>query len=132
MGLVFDLLLLGYFAFAVFCGYRKGFLLSVSGILALVISFVIYKIVGFEYIYFALVYLALLIAIGFCAKLIRRLKVPLLAKTDAILGAILGGVNGIWGALVIAAATLVITATGNVDVLDSSIALRFVQNALPF
>ena len=132
MGLVFDLLLLGYFAFAVFCGYRKGFLLSVSGILALVISFVIYKTVGFEYIYFALVYLALLIAIGFCAKLIRRLKIPILAKTDAILGAIIGGVNGIAGALVIAAAVLVITAAGGIDALDSSVALRFVQNVLPF
>ena len=132
MGFVFDLLLLGYFAFAVFCGYRKGFILSVSGILALVISFVIYKAVGFEYIYFALVYLALLIAIGFCAKLIRKLKVPFIAKTDAILGAIIGSVNGIAGALVIAAAALVITTAGGFDALDSSFALRFVQNVLPF
>ena len=131
MGLIFDILLVLYFAFCIFCGYRKGFLLSVSGILALVISFVLYKAIGFEYIYFALVYIALLISIAFLSKLIRRLEIPILAKTDAILGAILGGVNGIVGVVVITLAALVITNAANIEAIDSSYILNFAKNVLP-
>ena len=52
MGLIFDLLLLLYIALSVYHGYKRGFLLSISGVVALVVSILIYKIFDLEYVYF--------------------------------------------------------------------------------
>ena len=131
MGLIFDALLLIYFGFAVFCGYKRGFLLSVSGIAALIISVLIYKIFDLEYIYFAVIYIVLIIAIALLAKIIRRLKIPFIARTDAILGAILGIFNGLVGVFIISALMLVIARTGNIDAIRSSFILKIIEGILP-
>lgn len=131
MGLIFDALLLIYFGFAVFCGYKRGFLLSVSGIAALIISVLIYKIFDLEYIYFAVIYIVLIIAIALLAKIIRRLKIPLIARTDAILGAILGIFNGLVGVFIISALMLVIVRAGNIDAIRSSFILKIIEGILP-
>lgn len=131
MGLIFDALLLGYFGFSVFSGYRRGFLLSVSGIVALIISVLIYKIFELEYIYFAIIYILLIIAIGLLAKIIRKLKIPLLSGTDALLGLVFGIFNGLAGVLVISVIMLAITGAANIDALDSSFILKMIEGILP-
>ncbi len=131
MGLIFDILLLLYVGLAIFFGYRRGFLLSVSGIVALIVSVLIYRIFDLEYVYFAIIYILLLIAIAVLAKIIRKLKVPILAKTDAILGTVLGIFNGLVGVVVISFLMLAIIEASGTDALDSSFILKIVDNILP-
>jgi Na+-translocating ferredoxin:NAD+ oxidoreductase RnfA subunit len=131
MGLIFDALMILYFCLAVFTGYRRGFLLSVSGIAAFIISTLIYRIFELEYIYFIVIYILLIIAIAVCAKLIRKLRVPILAKTDAILGTVLGIFNGLLGITVISALMLIISSAGGGDALESSFILKIAEGILP-
>ena len=131
MGLIFDALMILYFCLAVFMGYRRGFLLSVSGIAAFIISTLIYRIFELEYIYFIVIYILLIIAIAVCAKLIRKLRVPILAKTDAILGTVLGIFNGLLGITVICALMLIISSAGGGDALESSFILKIAEGILP-
>ena len=84
-----------------------------------------------DYIYFAIIYVALIIAIVILSRIIRKLKVPILAKTDAILGTALGIFNGLVGVIAISALMLaIISATGS-DALDSSFILKMFEDVLP-
>ena len=131
MGLFFDLLLVLYFGLAIYLGYKRGFLISVSGIVALIASALIYNVFELDYIYFAIIYVALIIAIVILSRIIRKLKVPILAKTDAILGTALGIFNGLVGVIAISALMLaIISATGS-DALDSSFILKMFEDVLP-
>ena len=131
MGLFFDLLLVLYFGLAIYLGYKRGFLISVSGIVALIASALIYNVFELDYSYFAIIYVALIIAIVILSRIIRKLKVPILAKTDAILGTALGIFNGLVGVIAISALMLaIISATGS-DALDSSFILKMFEDVLP-
>lgn len=131
MGLIFDILMLFYFGFSIYSGYRRGFLLSVSGFVAFIISIVIYRIFELEYIYFAVIYILLIVAIAILAKLIRRLRIPIISKTDMMLGTLLGVLNGIAGVIVVSALMLAITEVGNIDAMDSSFILKIAEGILP-
>lgn len=131
MGLIFDLLLLLYIALSVYHGYKRGFLLSISGVVALVVSILIYKIFDLEYVYFGIMYIVLLIAVGFLAKLIRNFKIPIIARTDAILGTLFGALNGIAGAFIIAVLVLLLSKAGRFDGIESSFVLRMIEGILP-
>ena len=131
MGLFFDLVLLLYFGLAIYVGYKRGFLISVSGIVALILSTLIYTVFELEYIYFAVIYVALMVAIVIFSRIIRKLKVPIIAKTDTILGTALGVFNGLVGVIAISALMLaIISATGS-DALDSSFILKMFEDVLP-
>ena len=97
MGIVFDIVMLLYLALMVFIGYKRGFLLSVAGIAAMVLAVTIYKIFNFDYIYFAVIYILLIVVIAILSRVIRKLKVPIIAKLDILLGTILGAFNGLIG-----------------------------------
>ncbi len=125
--MIFDILMLAYLAISVFAGYKRGFLASISGILALVLSFVIYKIFDFSMIYFVGVYFALSIAIIFLAKVIRKLKLPIIAKTDAILGLACGAVNGLLGVALITVLMFNLTRFGGASFAESSMLVGLVE-----
>ncbi len=130
MGLIFDLLLVLYFGFCVFMGYKKGFLLSVSGIVAFIASILIYKTLDLGYVYFAIIYILLLVGISLLAKIIRKLKLPIISKTDAILGTVFGALNGLVGAFAISALMLAIVDAANIYAMDSSVALGIAEKIL--
>ena len=131
MGIFFDLVLVLYFGLAVYLGYKRGFLISVSGIVALILSTLIYTVFELEYIYFAVIYIALVIAIIIFSRIIRRLKVPILAKTDTILGTALGLFNGLVGVIAISALMLAMIDASGSDALDSSFILKMFEDILP-
>ena len=61
----------------------------------------------------------------------RKLRVPILAKTDAILGTVLGIFNGLLGITVISALMLIISSAGGGDALESSFILKIAEGILP-
>ena len=124
MGIVFDIVMLLYLALMVFIGYKRGFLLSVAGIAAMVLAVTIYKIFDFDYIYFAIIYILLIIVIAILSRVIRKLKVPIIAKLDILLGTILGAFNGLIGITIVSLLTLVIASMGNSNIVESSFILR--------
>ena len=124
MGIVFDIVMLLYLALMVFIGYKRGFLLSVAGILAMIVAVSIYKIFDFDYIYFAIIYILLIIVIAILSRVIRKLKVPIIAKLDILLGTILGAFNGLIGITIVSLLTLVIASMGNSNIVESSFILR--------
>jgi hypothetical protein len=131
MGILFDLVLLLYFGLAIYVGYKRGFLISVSGIVALILSTLIYTVFELDYIYFAIIYIALIVAIVIFSRIIRKLKVPILAKTDAVLGTALGAFNGLVGVIAISALMLAIISSTGSDALDSSFILQMFEDVLP-
>ncbi len=130
MGIVFDIVMLLYFALAVFIGYKRGFLLSVAGILAMILAVTIYKIFDFDYIYFAIIYILLIIVIAILSRVIRKLKVPIISKLDIFLGTILGVFNGLIGIVIVSLLTLALASMGNGDIVDSSFVLSFIDSIL--
>ena len=76
-------------------------------------------------------YIVLLIAVGFLAKLIRNFKIPIIARTDAILGTLFGALNGIAGAFIIAVLVLLLSKAGRFDGIESSFVLRMIEGILP-
>lgn len=131
--MIFDILMVVYIALSVLGGYKKGFLVSVSGIAALVLSFVIYKIFALDYIYFALLYIVLSVVIVLLAKIIKKLKLPIIAKTDAILGTVIGALNGLLGVVVISLMMFTLSRVGDgMSFLDSSFIMKLMENILPY
>ena len=130
MGIVFDIVMLLYLALMVFIGYKRGFLLSVAGIAAMVLAVTIYKIFNFDYIYFAVIYILLIVVIAILSRVIRKLKVPIIAKLDMLLGTILGAFNGLIGIVIVSLLTLALASMGNGDIVESSFILRFFDSIL--
>lgn len=125
MGIIFDIVMVLYFVLAVFIGYKRGFLLSVAGILAMILSVTIYKIFDIDYIYFAIIYILLLIVIAILSRVIRRAKLPIITKLDIFLGTLLGVFNGFIGIVIVSLLTLALASMGNGDIVESSFILRF-------
>ena len=130
MGIVFDIVMLLYLALMVFIGYKRGFLLSVAGIAAMILAVTIYKIFNFDYIYFAIIYILLIVVIAILSRVIRKLKVPIIANLDILLGTILGAFNGLIGIVIVSLLTLVLASMGDGNIVESSFILRFFDSIL--
>ena len=130
MGIAFDVVMLLYLALMVFIGYKRGFLLSVAGIAAMILAVTIYKIFNFDYIYFAIIYILLIVVIAILSRVIRKLKVPIIANLDILLGTILGAFNGLIGIVIVSLLTLVLASMGDGNIVESSFILRFFDSIL--
>ena len=112
---IFDIVLIGLLAFGAFKGYRKGFLLEAVAIL----SFVLAIIGGFKllhwvmsllderfeingellpYISFILIFIAIVIAVNFIGKFLKKiLDMTLLGSIDNLAGALLAVLKWAFG-----------------------------------
>lgn len=128
MGIVFDLLLAVLLCYSVYRGYRSGFLVSASGIIAIMLASVFTKMFSLGVIGFVLLNILLSVAVAFCAKLIRKLKIPVVKTVDTLLGIGFGFIDGVLKVIIIALIAYFAVLLTSTDILEGSYVIDFIAN----
>lgn len=128
MGVIFDLLLLVLFIYSVYIGYKKGFLASASGIIAVMLAFALTGAFSLGILWFVILNILLSVAVAFCAKIIRKLKIPVIRTVDTVLGITLGIIDGLLKVMIIAIIAAFIASYTSTGFFDGSFVVELVSN----
>lgn len=128
MGLVFDLLLLCLLGYSVYMGYRRGFLVSASGIIAIIIASVLTGMFELGILGFIILNILLSVTVAFLARIIRKLKIPVVRGVDTALGFGFGFVEGALKVIILALIAYFITLLSSAEFFDGSVVIDFIRD----
>lgn len=127
MGLIFDLLLLCLLGYSVYMGYRRGFLVSASGIIAIILASALTGLFGLGVLGFIMMNILLSVAVTFSARIIRKLRIPIIKGVDTALGFGFGLIEGLLKVIIIALIAYFITVLSSNDVFEGSVVIDFIK-----
>ena len=128
MGVIFDFLLLLLFGYSVYRGYKNGLLISASGIIAIILASILTATFELGVLGFIILNILLAVAVAFLARIIRRLKIPLVRGTDTALGFCFGVLEGFMKVIIVATIAYLITLTTSTEFFDGSIIVEYISN----
>ena len=128
MGVIFDLLLLCLWGYSIYIGYKKGFLISASGIIAIILASVLTRVLELGILGFILLNILLSVAVAFAARIIRKLKIPLVRGVDTALGFGFGLIEGALKVVILALIAYFITLLSSTTVFDGSLVIEFIKS----
>ena len=128
MGLILDILLLCFLGYSIYMGYRRGFLISASGIIAVILAAVLTGVFELGALGFILFNILLSVAVSFSARIIRKLKIPIVKSVDTALGFGFGFIEGSMKVIILALIAYFITILSTTTVFDGSVAIDFIKS----
>ena len=128
MGIIFDLLLLILFGFSIYMGYRNGFLISASGIIAIILASVLTSVFELGILGFILLNILLSVAVAFVARIVRKMRIPVIRSADTALGVCFGILEGLMRVVIVAIIAYLITLTTSTSFFDGSYVIEYISN----
>lgn len=128
MGIIFDLLLLFLWGYSIYTGYKKGFLISASGIIAIILASILTRVLGLGVLGFILLNILLSVGVAVMARIIRKLRIPVVRGVDTALGFGFGVIEGALKVIIVALIACFITLLSSTEVFDGSYVIEFIAN----
>ena len=128
MGVIFDLLLLLLFGFSVYMGYKNGFLVSASGIIAIILASVLTGIFELGLLGFIVLNILLAVAVALIARILRRLRLPVIRTADTLLGIGFGILEGFMRVVILALVGYFIARLTATAFFDGSLIIEYISN----
>lgn len=128
MGVVFDLLLLILFGFSIYMGYKNGFLVSASGIIAIILASVLTGMFELGILGFILLNILLSVTVAFMARIIKKMRIPLVRTADTVLGVGFGFIEGAMKVVIVALIAYFITITTSTDFFEGSLIIESISS----
>ena len=125
MGVVFDVLLLILLGYSMYMGYKNGFLVSTSGIIAIILAAVLTGMFTLGVLGFIMLNMLLSVAVSFTARIIRKLKLPLVRTADKALGIGFGFIEGAMKIIILSLIACFIKITTTTDFFEGSLFVEY-------
>lgn len=132
MGVIFDLLLLLLFGFSVYMGYKNGFLVSASGIIAIILAAVLTGAFELGLLGFILLNILLAVGVAFLAKIVRKMRIPVLRTADTALGVCFGILEGFMKVIIVSTMAYLITMATSTSFFDGSVIVEYISDGAIF
>lgn len=132
MGVIFDILLLLLFGFSVYMGYKNGFLVSASGIIAIILASALTGIFDLGLLGFIVLNILLAVAVALVARILRKLKLPVIRTVDTLLGIGFGVLEGFMRVVILALVGYFITRLTATTFFDGSLIIEYISDGVIF